>query len=306
MSTRGTRVRILITLAAGGLLAAGCASATSGAGAAPAGTATTTAGAATSPARVAEQDVAALLAAFPAPPGATRVSGPPDGTPAGIRDADAGGGTTAVTATDWWITAESATTTTSWLDTRAMRTMGSAGTGTGGGYRTVNYFARSTTVLYQREVTALIGTLPGGHTVIRVDAYDVYRPARPASETVPVSARLLVVARPAMTAVRMPSPGPGATTRVVTDRTKIARVAAIVNALPLHPPGVYLPCPMDNGSGIGLTFQAADGTTLATVTLDTSGCHTVAVTVGGRDQPQLDATATGPVSELESILGLPA
>jgi hypothetical protein len=62
----------------------------------------------------------------------------------------------------------------------------------------------------------------------------------------------------------------------------VARIAAVVDGLPLFPPGTFF-CPADSGWGIKLTFRAGlNGPVVALVTGGESGCQSVSVVVNGR------------------------
>jgi hypothetical protein len=73
----------------------------------------------------------------------------------------------------------------------------------------------------------------------------------------------------------------------ITDPAKVARIASVVNALPVFPPGAWH-CPMDQGRAMRLTFKAAPaGPVLAVVTGEIAGCGGVAVTIGGKQLLEL-------------------
>jgi len=68
----------------------------------------------------------------------------------------------------------------------------------------------------------------------------------------------------------------------VTDPAKVAKLVALVNALPLFPPGVFS-CPADDGRGVRLTFLAkTGGPTVATAFAKSNGCGGVQLAVGDR------------------------
>ena len=76
-----------------------------------------------------------------------------------------------------------------------------------------------------------------------------------------------------------------------------------IDGLPVFPPGIRF-CPLDDGSGMRLTFRAAlSGPALAVVTAETGGCGTVAVTIGGKPMPAL-AGAASMQQQVAKIAGL--
>ncbi len=246
----------------------------------------------TSPAQVAQADAANLLAAFVPPPNATAATSKPNGTPT-VLSAPAYTATSSaeVDRTAWWIVDTPVNTVYSWLKTRFPS---SAGTYVGSPdaaatIQFVTYDKPATNLLGQREVVAAVGSLSATHTVLRVDAEVVYRPTKPAGDQVPVTAYLLATVRPR----QLPdAPYPSPTSVAVTDRSTIAEIAGLLNALPTRTTGIH-DCPMETGAAITLAFKtAADGATRATVVLHLDGCGEVSVNIGGAIEPGLDPSAS--------------
>jgi hypothetical protein len=127
-----------------------------------------------------------------------------------------------------------------------------------------------------------------GRAAVRVDAVDIWIPAKPAGERIPVSAKVVTIAP-----VWGVGPVTAARPVTVTNPATVARIAAVIDDLPVFPPGTVMSCPMFQGRGMRLTFRAsAGGPVLAVIQGDTSGCGTVSVTINGRSMPTLsDATA---------------
>ena len=127
-----------------------------------------------------------------------------------------------------------------------------------------------------------------GKVAIRVDAQVIWLPAKPAAERVPATAKVVTI-------VHVPGSGPQPADDApvtVTDPGTVARIAAVIDGLPISAPGMRF-CPLDDGSGMRLTFRAAlSGPPLAVVTAQTGGCETVAVTIDGKPMPALAAAAT--------------
>jgi hypothetical protein len=79
----------------------------------------------------------------------------------------------------------------------------------------------------------------------------------------------------------------------VSGPAKVGQLKAIVDGLPVFPPG-RCSCPYDDGAALTLTFgtwQAGPALAVATVRLE--GCGGVAFTVNGRPQPGLGAAGGG-------------
>jgi len=123
-----------------------------------------------------------------------------------------------------------------------------------------------------------------GEVAIRVDAQVLWLPTRLATERVPAAARVVTIAH-------LPGSGSqpaGDVPVTVTNPATVARIVAIVDGVPVFPPGVIVSCPLENGSGMQLTFRATlSGPALAVVTAVSGGCGSVAMTIGGRPMPTL-------------------
>jgi hypothetical protein len=129
---------------------------------------------------------------------------------------------------------------------------------------------------------------PGASTAIRVDVEVAWLPSKPTTERIPADAQVVTLAP--LPGLGPQSQRPAATGNrpvTITDPAKVAAIAAVVDGLPLFPPGTYS-CPADFGTGIQLTFRASvHGPVLAVVTDDNSGCGTVSVTISGWSMPAL-------------------
>lgn len=78
------------------------------------------------------------------------------------------------------------------------------------------------------------------------------------------------------------------TRSTITDGATIARVAALLDALPPAPAGGRS-CPMDDGEQFTLVFSnTTPSTTLATATVDAQGCRTVTITIPGHGRHTYD------------------
>jgi hypothetical protein len=72
----------------------------------------------------------------------------------------------------------------------------------------------------------------------------------------------------------------------VTDPAQVRRIVALVDGLPLAPPGGDFSCPADSGATLVLTFRTQPGgPALAVAEPGLEGCEVVSFTIGG--EPQL-------------------
>jgi hypothetical protein len=79
----------------------------------------------------------------------------------------------------------------------------------------------------------------------------------------------------------------------VTDPAKVAAIAAVIDGLPLFPPGTFS-CPADFGAYMKLTFRTAlHGPVVAQLTAAYGGCGTVSVSINGRARPALSEDTGG-------------
>jgi hypothetical protein len=153
-------------------------------------------------------------------------------------------------------------------------------------------------VLSRREMNVQVYDAGGGMTVIMANAMADWEPPRPAAEVIPGDVRAVTV---------VADWGPTHSAPVtVTSRQAVRQLAALVNGLPLSTLSPDLPC--QSGTGATLTFYAspaATGTPAAVATGPT-GCGAVQLTLGGRDQPDLEpADASAYRSAVLRIAGLP-
>jgi hypothetical protein len=126
----------------------------------------------------------------------------------------------------------------------------------------------------------------GGHTYLEVAVSVDWIPPRPASEVIPQAARAVkITAVPDMNLGIIPPPPV-----TITDPAQVRRITALIDSLPLFPPGVFS-CPNDGGAELVLTFltRGAGGAPLAVAELDLEGCEWTSLTVGGRQEPNLGA-----------------
>jgi hypothetical protein len=143
-----------------------------------------------------------------------------------------------------------------------------------------------------------------GRADIEVEVSVEWIPPRPASEAVPQAARAVTIA--AVPDMNLGVTPPASVT--VTDPAQVRRIAAVIDALPLSPPGVFS-CPFDAGAKVVLTFRAQGrgDAPLAVAVEGLEGCEWTYLTIGGRQQPNLGAANSGRsvAAEVLSIAGLP-
>lgn len=269
-------------------LAAGCGT-THAAGTGPSAPASPkTAAAAATPQQRASADAASILAAFVPPRGAVRVGGPPAkalGPAIAIR-----GARDVVQKTSYWKVKGSPGSVLAWEKSHLPRQFTATGAGTvrGPGAQQVqedNFVLPAVKgVLPARGLNVAAASAGGGYTAIQVVSQVTWVPAKPSSERIPATARVVTFSvAPGMVAgAKHPAPV------TITNAAAVKRLEALVNGLPLYPPGLRS-CPADLGQSVQLTFAAAkNGPPLAVVKVPSGGCEGVGVTVNGKQQPSLD------------------
>lgn len=259
----------------------------------------------TDPASIARQDTAVLLDAFVAPPGAVRSATAPAGTPSALRSPapEILGSPTSAQSTGWWVVDGSADEVYAWVKSHDVHnTELGVGSGLSPDDLNVSYVELATPVLFNRRVDVDVAPFAAGRSVLRVTVTDIYRPAKPAAEVVPVTAYLLATVQPARFGP-VPKPVPSPTAVTVTDQAKITEIAGLINALPTLP-DMRRPCPSDSGQQIRLEFKTAgEGTTQGVIVIKPGGCANVTVTIAGAEQPTLEPDATT-YERVASILGV--
>ncbi|TDT98755.1 hypothetical protein EDD99_6986 [Streptomyces sp. 846.5] len=243
-----------------------------------------------SPQQIARADVAARLRTFVAPSGARRLASAPAGAaelipvpPTGSND---------VVATGWWSYPGTQQQAVAWLMAHAPSGNNGTITGTSGSLLggpqvdEVGFGEAGTALLQQRELDVRLA-VHGASTLLRVDAVDTWRPAHPAAAVIPSG-----VTRIVLTATSGLNPGGHASTvrplAAVTDAGQVAKVVALVNALPTAPVGVFN-CPADFGSELTVDFYRGSGggndASPAAVVVDRmTGCGGTELSVRGGPQ----------------------
>ncbi len=237
-------------------------------------------------------DASRLLSRLSLPSGAQRSAAEPKGGGRALAHPVSSQATpNLVDRHEWWLVPGAPEATLSYL--AAHRPAGSrlvftgSGSGPGGpAYRAVGYgWPAVPGVIGSRELVIAVVKLGAHRTGLRADAQDVWISPRPASERIPAGASLLRLVVTRGTKVRQ---GP---LRFVSA-SKLHRVTALLNELPLAQPGAYS-CPSDPGVRVTLRFFAELASSpLAVAVVDPGGCGGVQLTLGGKRQPAL---AGGPI-----------
>jgi hypothetical protein len=307
------------------LLLAGCARPQSGvvamatpapsgsASPAPAGSATPAlAGTTAANQAAARAEAGRILAAFRAPTGAVHLAGQPADAGPLDNGTQQPGTPNLVIRTGWWRLRGPATGTLAWITAHAPggatqdATFGSSQRGDPSATTSgVGFGWPATGPLVERDLLVNVAQA-GADTVIRVDAQVTFLPARPAASLVPPTATALTVrmvpraSGPDLTPSRKRY-GP----TEVTDPSRVAAVAALVNKAPMELPGErFCPIMVANGGDLSITFTAgAGGPAVATATINFMGCEALTVTVSGTDPVVLTADGST-VDRIIDLLGL--
>ncbi|HEX3958784.1 MAG TPA: hypothetical protein VHZ03_19515 [Trebonia sp.] len=281
---------VLSAFALSALALAGCAVVPSSAGAAShAATPTAHPAAATaqSPRQRAEADAAAILAAFVVPPGARKLPGAPPGQANQLKDiAGSSASPNWIDKAGFWQVKGDPQQVLAWTDGHVGRshTDGGVITNLPVPERPETVWERDyvlppvPAVEDTRELTVEVADAGNGQTAIRVDAQVTWLPARQASETVPATATAVTLSVIPDPNLNRKPPQPV----TITSPTAVRRITALVNSLPVFPPG-----PRECGPGgvaaLVLTFLAApQGRVLATAFVSMEGCMQVLFAVGSQ------------------------
>lgn len=236
--------------------------------------------------RQAQADAAAILAGFVVPPGGRKLPGPPTGQAKELkRISGSSGSPNWIDKTGFWQVKGDPQQVLAWTASHVGRSH------LGGGLQTSLPVPGQPETIWQRDY--LFPPVPGvedsreltvetadaghGQTAIRVDAQVTWLPARTASEMVPAAATtvtLSVVPDDGTSNRKPPQPV------TITSPAVVRRISAMVNALPVFPPGPR-ECGFGRGDDLVLVFQAArPGRTLATAYINGGGCQVVLLGMG--------------------------
>jgi len=285
-----------MTLTAGRLLGtvlalalAGCAVANSpatGASHTASSTAHPTAATALPPQQRAEADADAILAAFVVPPGARKLPGPPTGQANQMKNITGSSASPNwIDKTGFWQVKGNPQQVLAWTASHVGRSHTDGGLTTNlpvqGRPETVwerDYSLPPVPAVEDtRELTVEVADAGNGQTAIRVDAQVTWLPARQASEMVPAAATAITLSLIPDGNLNKKPPQPV----TIASPMAVHRTIAMVNSLPVFPPGPRECGPGSGGADLVLTFLAAPhGKVLATALVQTGSCGEVFFTVG--------------------------
>ena len=272
-----------LVVAAGAMLAAGCA----GPAVAPATRSSSgpaVVAASVTPRQRAAASAQAILKSFVAPPGARRLAKQPE-LPGGWGKYPTMGlnSTTQVDAVGYWRAAGQPKALLVWEKAHISRRYSRQDVIVGPpSWSTLYALPAIPGVLPQREMNVQVYDAGDGMTVIKAEAMVSWQPPRPATEVIPAGVRVVTIA---------PSgPWRGNLAPVtITSASAVRKLTALVNSLPVAVAGKDVPCPM--GVGFTLTFRGAGGKPVA-VASGPAECGVVHLTLNGKDEPDLQPPGT--------------
>lgn len=229
----------------------------------------------------AEAAAAALLAEFVPPPGAHRLTGPPD-LPGGLEQHPQSVlvSNSMVDQSAFWQAPGDPHSLLTWEQARLTGkrfTLGDADFGPPSWDR--EFDLPATKVLTSRELIVEVVRAGNGQTAIRLDADVAWQPSRPSYDVVPSGARVVTISelpsgRPH--AGRLPAPV------TITDPTVAGRLAGLVDGLPVSPlNNEVVSCPAAFGGGLKLAFRTHAGGPVAALAQTDQPCGLVDLTVTG-------------------------
>lgn len=243
---------------------------------------------AVSPKQRAQAAATAILRAFVPPRGAGRQPGEPASARHSLDSVGGYASAYEIRETSWWLAPGRAAAIIAWETAHLPATFTRGPAASSGGPGTIPVTGQfyelrgGPSVLTGQYLIVSVADLGGGKTAIRVDAEVGYRPARPAGEKVPATARAVTI-----TAVSGYSGATAPRPATITSVSVVRTLAALVNGLKLSTAPPDAPCPMAPGLILKLTFRAtAAGRPLA-VAQGPEGCSTLALTVAGKEWPLL-------------------
>lgn len=243
-----------------------------------------------------------VLGAISVPPGSTALHAKPSGAPNDGKPPFVSGALHQQTGAVWWNTDLSPADVFAWFRAHPPAGMELQATGESAQAKFLGFAAKqSSPTAGDPTVYVQTFTLPGGRTGIQLSADVSYLPVRTAQQMVPTAARLVVVPDFGMNA-KGAQTQPHASGVTVTDPARIADVTRIINSLQLV--DSIRNCPLDDGSGLQLTFESADGATIAAAHADELGCRDISLRIGSSGPLDLSGATTVPViQQIETAIG---
>jgi hypothetical protein len=243
------------------------------------------------PKQRAEADADAILASFAVPSGARKLAAAPPVDKGALKTPIQIPGTPdLVDRADWWLAPGKPQQVLAWESKHLSHRFSREGTGSVAGlvgsepiWADMFSLPDIAGVLDSRELIVEVAQ-DGDKTAIRVDAQVTWQPPVPASEKVPAVAKAVTISMDlGMNQGSKKPPKPV----TITDPAQVRALRALINSLPLFPPGDYH-CPAAFGDNLVLTFRARPGAPALAVATDMlSGCGGVDLTIGGKPEPTL-------------------
>jgi hypothetical protein len=232
----------------------------------------------------AEAAAAGLLAAFVPPPGAHRLTGPPN-LPGGLGQHPESVlvSNSMVDVPAFWEAPGKPDSLLAWEQARLTGkrfTLGDADYGPPSWDR--EFDLPATQALTERELIVEVVGEGNGKTAIRLDADVAWQPSRPSYDVVPGSARVVTISELASGRPHAKKPPAPVT---ITDPAVVGRLAALVDGLPVSPlAGEVVSCPASFGSSLQLAFRARAGGPVAALVRTDQPCGMVGFTRPGHPQ----------------------
>jgi hypothetical protein len=283
-SSASALIAAIITTGAA-LLASGCAAGTTSTGTPPPGTGVTgTTALARTPAQLAAAAARRLLGDFVPPPGSVRYQRQPAGDQGALTSVGGFVSGAMVQDTGWWLASgpdDVIAYERAHLPAGFRASFSSNGSGSG--LTQAFELLPDKAPLTKQYLIISTAAAGGGKTAVRVDADVAYQPARPATERVPGTARVVTITQ--TSGYRGSPPRPV----TVTSPATVARIVGYVNGLPVSTVPRGAPC-SSAAVDFRLDFRARPGGPLLAVAGGPVGCDILNFTIAGRPQPPLDGS----------------
>ena len=264
------------------------------------------------PQQQAAADAALMLKAFAPPSGAREVTTSPvpssrlSNSPQTPEPMD----NDVVTRTSWWLAPGNPQQVLAWEAAHIAPLYHRYGWGTAGtGIWDDDFSLPAVAGLFdERGLTVSTTSAGNGEVAVRVDALVDWIPARPASTTIPATARTatIVETKGALGQTSHGSPEPVIAKATVTDGAQVTAIADYLNGLAVDPSGGTSSCASPPAS-LTVTFRATvGGTVLGEASAGVGGCDFLAVTAPGQQPLSVGGGAAGDnlFTELDRVMDL--
>lgn len=236
--------------------------------------------------RAAETAAAQLLSLIQLPPGTSSAPSGPSGQGQPAYDEAT---PNLVDAHAWWTSAESPATILAYvkahLPAAATPSGDESSSGPGQPTTSAEFWALPAVPgsLAQRILALSLIPSAGGGTTVRTDGEAVWLTPRPSWERIPSGVREVTFVDHG--AVPSGRPGPASAPGTLRG-ARARRLVTLVNRLPVVQPGAFS-CPAGFAEYVALRFIGPSGRILARATENSTGCASVALTLGSRHGPGL-------------------